>query len=117
MEHYIVCKDDLSSFSIVECGVNQEEVECLLRNWHSYDRPDIYSFCNEKIYGIEHFEYDAHGRHKIGSLRRKENNLITKEMKQKAYGMLKDNDSCVISREMQSKANEDNYKKQFHIRF
>lgn len=113
MEHYTVCKDDLRSFSIVECGVNQEEVECLLRNWHSYDRPDIYSFCNEKIYGIEHFEYDAHKRNKRGSLQRKEDNLIAKEMKQKAYAALKDKDSCVLRGEIRSKANVDNYKNNF----
>lgn len=113
IEHYTVCKDDLMYFDILKYGVNQKEAEHLLNNWHQFDRPDIYSVSNEKIYGIEHFEYDAHGRHKRGSLQRKENNLITKEMKQKAYGMLKDNDSCVISREMQSKANEDNYKNNF----
>lgn len=113
IEHYTVCKDDLRSFNIVECGVNQEEVECLLRNWHSYDRPDIYSFCNEKIYGIEHFEYDAHRRNKRGSLQRKEDNLIAKEMKQKAYAALKDKDSCVLRGEIRSKANVDNYKNNF----
>ena len=113
MEHYTVRKDDLRSFSVVGCGINKEEVECLLRNWHSYDRPDIYSFCNEKIYGIEHFEYDAHKRNKRGSLQRKENNLIVEEMKQKAYAMLKDKDSCVLRGEIQSKANVDNYKNNF----
>ncbi len=113
IKHYTVCKDDLRSFSIVECGVNQEEVECLLRNWHSYDRPDIYSFCNEKIYGIEHFEYDAHKHNKRGSLQRKEDNLIAKEMKQKAYAALKDKDSCVLRGEIRSKANVDNYKNNF----
>ena len=113
MEHYAICKDDLSFFSIIKCGVNQEEAECLLRNWHSYDRPDIYSFCNEKIYGREHFEYDAHRCNKRGSLQRKEDNLIAKEMNQKAYAVLKDNDSCVLSGEIQSKANANNYKNNF----
>lgn len=117
IEHYLVCKDDLTYFDILKYGLSQKEAECLLNNWHQFDRPDIYSVSSEKIYGIEHFEYDAHGRHKRGSLQRKENNLIAKEMKQKAYGMLKDNDSCVISREMQSKANEDNYKNNFIYAF
>lgn len=71
-------------------GVSQKEAEHLLNNWHQFDRPDIYSVSSEKIYGIEHFEYDAHRRNKRGSLQRKENNLIVEEMKQKAYAVLKD---------------------------
>ena len=79
IEHYLVCKDDLTYFDILKYGVSQKEAGCLLNNWHQFDRPDIYSVSSEKIYGIEHFEYDAHGRHKRGSLQRKENNLITEE--------------------------------------
>ena len=117
MEHYVVRKGNLGSINILKYGVNQEEAEYLLRSWHSYDRPDMYSFCNEKIYGIEHFEYDAHKRNNRGSLQRKEDNLIVKEMNQKAFGVLKDNDSCVFNEEMQSKANEDNYKNNFIYAF
>lgn len=94
-------------------GVSQKEAEHLLNNWHQFDRPDIYSVSSEKIYGIEHFEYDAHRRNKRGSLQRKENNLIVEEMKQKAYAVLKDKDSCVLRGEIQSEANEDNYKNNF----
>jgi hypothetical protein len=34
-------------------------------------------------------------------------------MKQKAYEILRDNDSCLLDRVMQLKANEDNYKNNF----
>ena len=113
IEHYLVCKDDLTYFDILKYGVSQKEAECLLNNWHQFDRPDIYLVSSEKIYGIEHFEYDAHRRNKRGSLQRKENNLIVEEMKQKAYAVLKDKDSCVLRGEIQSKANVDNYKNNF----
>lgn len=113
MEHYLVQKDNSTCFNVMKYGVSQKEAEHLLNNWHQFDHPDIYSVSSEKIYGIEHFEYDAHRRNKRGSLQRKENNLIVEEMKQKAYAVLKDKDSCVLRGEIQSEANEDNYKNNF----
>jgi|GEM_PF-6605117 hypothetical protein len=79
IEHYLVQKDNSMYFNVKKYGVNQKEAERLLNNWHQFDRPDIYSVSSEKIYGIEHFEYDTHGCHKRGSLQQKENNLITEE--------------------------------------
>lgn len=60
IEHYLVQKDNSMYFNVEKYGVNQKEAERLLNNWHQFDRPDIYSVSSEKIYGIEHFEYDAH---------------------------------------------------------
>ena len=113
LEHYLFHSDNNFVFSISPFGVGPEKRKAILREWHSFERPDIYSNYNGKIYGLEHFEYDAHGRGKKGSLQRRENVKIKQSVEEEIKEKFKDHDSVTSFRELKSKANEEDYKANF----
>lgn len=113
LEHYSNRNEKGSFFSVATFGVDSNEREVLLRELYPFERPDIYSNYNGKIYGLEHFEYDAHGRGKKGSLQRRENIKIKQTVEEEIKEKFKDHDSVTSFRELKSKANEEDYKANF----
>ena len=67
LEHYLFRNGDNLAFSVYLFDVNQDECHEILRNWHPFERPDIYSTNKNIIYGLEHFEYDAHRHGRKGN--------------------------------------------------
>ena len=43
LEHYLFKNGDNLAFSVDLFGVSQDECHEILRNWHPFERPDIYS--------------------------------------------------------------------------
>lgn len=94
--------------------LNQEEFNKLISSLKSYERPDILSMYDNKIFGIEHFEFDSYNRsnskgsdYKIKDYRIEK--IFDKEIKEK----LENNDSIILHDEIKSTATLNNYYKNF----
>lgn len=113
LEHYVFRNEESLFFSITPFGVGEKERKALLREWRSFERPDIYSVYNGKICGLEHFEYDAHKRSKKGSLQHRENIKIKQSVDEEIRKKFETQDSVTSFRDLKSKANEENYRANF----
>lgn len=113
VNNYLNYNEKGSFFMVESFGVGASRRKILLQNWNSFERPDIYSKHNDKVYGIEHFEYDARRRNKNGSLQRRENEEIKKSVDEEIKEKFKTQNSVVSFRELKSKANEQDYKANF----
>lgn len=113
LKHYSFHKDNNFFFNITAFGVSIEKRKAVLREWHSFERPDIYSKYNGNIHGLEHFEYDAHSCSKKGSLQRRENIKIKCSVEKEIREKFKTQNSATSFRELNSKANENDYKANF----
>ena len=72
------------SDAITYSDFNQDEVNKLFQNMEIYERPDILSIFDDKIIGIEHFEFDSFKRNRKGSdFKVKENQVKKKREKER----------------------------------
>lgn len=76
-------------------------------------RPDIYVENDITVYGIEHFEYDAHKRNRNGSVQRGECAKMKRSANERIKEAFKTQDSITTFYGMNSKTNEDYYKANF----
>ena len=111
--HYLFYDNSKAFLSVDAFGVGEKERTALLKEWHSFERPDIYTKINATIYGLEHFEYDAHHRSKKGSLQHRENIKIKQSVEKEIRDKFKTQDTVTSFRELKSKANEEYYKSNF----
>lgn len=113
LEHYLFRNGDNLAFSVYLFGVSQDECHEILRNWHPFERPDIYSTNENAIYGLEHFEYDAHRHGRKGSQSSKEQHSIKQSIEAEIREKFEHQDVVTSFRSMSSKANEEYYKSSF----
>lgn len=113
LEHYLFRNDDNLSFNVDLFGISIEECHSILNDWHSFDRPDIYSSDDKKIYGLEYFEYDAYRHNRRGSQSSKEQSEINQSIKAKIHEKFKFQNTVTSFRSMNSKPSEKYYKDNF----
>ena len=113
LEHYLFRNGDNLAFSVDLFGVSQDECHEILRNWHPFERPDIYSTNENAIYGLEHFEYDAHRHGRKGSQSSKERHSIKQTIDADIREKFEHQAVVTSFRSMSSKANEEYYKGSF----
>lgn len=113
LEHYLFKNGDNLAFSVDLFGVSQDECHEILRNWRSFERPDIYSANEDVIYGLEHFEYDAHRHGRKGSQSSREWFNIKQSIDAEIREKFEHQDIVTSFRSMNSKANEEYYKGSF----
>ena len=52
LEYYLFRNGDNLAFSVDLFGASQDECHGILRNWHPFERPDMYSINENAIYGL-----------------------------------------------------------------
>lgn len=113
LEHYCIQNKNKLSLKAGLFGVSQDECSEIFCNWHSFERPDIYSRNGDVVYGLEHFEYDAHKHGKKGSQSSRERLIIEQSIKAEIREKLRHQDTVTSFRSMRSMANEEYYKQNF----
>lgn len=100
---------------IVYGNINQKIFNKVIdpKNIGMYERPDILSIFDDKIIGIEHFEFDSFKRNRKGSDFKVKENQVKKKLKEKAHELLKYEDSVMLSDQIKSSSSLDNYYKNF----
>ncbi|MCX8075274.1 MAG: hypothetical protein N2749_06805 [Clostridia bacterium] len=89
--------------------IKQEEIVKMFKSLYSYERPDFFSIYDNKLIGIEHFEFDSYKKNTKGSDYRKKEALINKEV-DKANKQLKvNNDMIMLHNEIVNTSSAESY--------
>ena len=95
---------------IVYFNLNQELFNKVIYNAKPYERPDILSIFDNKIIGIEHFEFDSYKRTKRkGSDFKIKENKIERNINRKLNEELILKDSAIVNEEIESTGSLKNY--------
>ncbi len=92
--------------------INQELFNKVVNpdNIRSYERPDILSIFDNKIVGIEHFEFDSYkSSNKHGSDFKIKNSSVERKFDEKVKEILKEKDSLIVHDQIESTASLNNY--------
>lgn len=107
--HYLSKNTNSPSFKVALFGTSQDECREILHDWHSFERPDIYSRNGDVVYGLEHFEYDAYERGKRGSQGSKERFIIKQSIDAEIREKIERQDVVTSLRSMSTPASEKYY--------
>lgn len=86
-------------------------------NIGKYERPDILSIFDNKIVGIEHFEFDSFKRSRKGSDFQIKHNILEKDFQKKIDEELKNKDSVTVHGHIESTSSLENYFDNFKKNF
>lgn len=106
--------------AIVYYNVDQDLFNKVINsnNIGSYERPDILSIFENKIVGIEHFEFDSYKRsNKHGSDFKIKNYYIERKFDKRMKEVLKEKDSLIVHDQIESTASLNNYFNNFQKTF
>lgn len=110
IEKYLIDGSKATVFYVLE----QEEFEKVIANLQPYEKPDILSIYENKIIGIEHFEFDSYDNfNKKGSDYKIKDNKIKENFDKKVRDGLGNLDSIIIHDEIKSTSSFENYCKNF----
>lgn len=101
-----------NSTGIVYYNIDQELFNKVINpnNIVCYERPDILSIFDNKIVGIEHFEFDSYKRtNKHGSDFKIKNYSIERKFDKKVKEVLKEENSLIVHDQIESTASLNNY--------
>lgn len=98
-------------------NIEQEEFNKLIKNMGIFERPDILSVYDNKVIGIEHFEFDSYKRTRKGSDFQRKHAIIDSNMKKKIKDELQPKETIIIHNEIESTASLDNYYENFRKNF
>lgn len=114
LEHLVnkfFCKDMTAQ---VFYELSQEKFDKVIKTLKMYERPDILSMYENKILGIEHFEFDSYNRsNKKGSDYKIKDYRIEKRLDKEIKEKLQNNDTIIVHDEIDSTASLDNYYNNF----
>ncbi len=98
--------------------LNQEVIYKVIKEAKEYEKPDILSVYDNKIIGIEHFEFDSYNKStKKGSDFKINDNRETKRIDKEIKKGLQNNDQVMVYGEINSSSSLDNYYKNFELIF
>ena len=87
------------------------------KNIGKYEKPDILSIFDNKIIGIEHFEFDSFKRNRKGSDFQIKHNVMENNFQKEINEKLKDSDSVTVHGHIESTCSLDNYFNNFKHNF
>lgn len=96
---------------IVYYNIDQETFNKVIdpQNIGSYERPDILSMFENKIIGIEHFEFDSFKRNRKGSDFKIKEYQVEKKFEEKMEKVLRRKDSIIVHDQIESSSTMENY--------
>lgn len=109
MYKYLQEENTVTTYSDIE----QEEINKLFQNMMEYERPDILSIYDNKIIGIEHFEFDSYKNNRKGSDYKFQDNNIQKRMNETIKTELKNTKEVYIHDEIKNTGNLNQYYENF----
>jgi len=103
--------------AIVYYSISQKEFTTMIQNMGRYERPDILSIYNNKIVGIEHFEFDSYKNTKKGSNYQIQDSLMETKIKKEIEERLKKEKSIQVHGKIEGSSTLDNYYNNFEKHF
>lgn len=98
---------------IVYYNLNQELFDKVIKNMSQYERPDILSIFDNKVVGIEHFEFDSFKNNKKGSDFKVRDFKIKKRFDETMKEELEQKESIIIHDKINGESSAKNYFKNF----
>jgi hypothetical protein len=93
--------------------IDEIEINKMIRNMKKYERPDILSIYDNKIIGIEHFEFDSYKNDRKGSDFQRKHSVIDNKMKEAMKNDLKTKDTVILHDKIECTSSLKNYYKNF----
>jgi len=98
---------------IVYYNLSQELFDKVIKNIGKYERPDILSIFDNKVVGIEHFEFDSFKNNKKGSNFKVQDFKIKKNFDETLKEELKQKESVIVHGKIEGESSAKNYFKNF----
>lgn len=118
LEHLVnkfLCKDTTAQ---VFYELSQDKFNKVINGLGIYEKPDIISMYDNKVLGIEHFEFDSYNKsNKKGSDYKVKDYRIEKRFDKEIKDKLINNDSIIVHDKIDSTATLTNYYKNFETIF
>lgn len=95
--------------AIAYYNISEDLINKIISNIGKYERPDMLSIFDDKILGIEHFEFDSSNSSSKGSEFKKKDYFTKNKINDKINIGLKDKDSIIVNEQIDSSSSLDNY--------
>lgn len=103
--------------AIVYYDLDQDVFNNVIKNVGKYEKPDILSAFNNKIVGIEHFEFDSYKRSRKGSDFQIQHNNIEQNVQKIIDEKLRTKDKVTVHSHLNSTSSLNNYFQNFKHNF